>query len=347
MNYSNEFHAAVKNLLEAAGFSTSISSINNGAQGGNNRLFRLETEDGVFAVKQYFRQPDDARDRLKSEFDFLLYAKQAAPNMVPIPYSYNIKEGLALYEFIEGQPLKPGDITERDIEYAIKFFCGLNNKQQKLKANKLAFASEACFSFQKHLDLINQRIYRLQQIVKQTEDKDVQIFLQKLQDFWQKFTHDIQQMSVLEGIDLNSELNASQWCISPSDFGFHNALKLADGSIRFLDFEYAGWDDPAKMICDFFSQLAVPIASNYFEHFMLKTMMPFEQPEILIRRARLLQPLYEIKWCCIALNIFIPANLARRKFANPDLNIVNLKKTQLLKAQSIIKKLEMYHYAAC
>ena len=32
------------------------------------------------------------------------------------------------------------------------------------------------------------------------------------------------------------------------------------GELCFLDFEYAGWDDPAKMVADFFCQPAVPVA---------------------------------------------------------------------------------------
>ena len=40
--------------------------------------------------------------------------------------------------------------------------------------------------------------------------------------------------------------------ISPSDFGFHNML--IGKKCSFLDFEYAGIDDAAKLICDFICQ---------------------------------------------------------------------------------------------
>ena len=42
--------------------------------------------------------------------------------------------------------------------------------------------------------------------------------------------------------------------ISPSDFGFHNALRTNTGPV-FFDFEFSGWDDPAKTIIDFFFSL--------------------------------------------------------------------------------------------
>src|SRR5258708_29751946 len=41
-------------------------------------------------------------------------------------------------------------------------------------------------------------------------------------------------------------------------FGFHNALLRPSQELCFLDFEYAGHDDPAKMVGDFFSQPAIP-----------------------------------------------------------------------------------------
>jgi len=49
-------------------------------------------------------------------------------------------------------------------------------------------------------------------------------------------------------------LPADETCLSPSDFGFHNALVDPSGALSFLDFEYAGRDDPAKPVSDFFCQ---------------------------------------------------------------------------------------------
>ena len=46
------------------------------------------------------------------------------------------------------------------------------------------------------------------------------------------------------------DIDSAERTLSPSDFGFHNALKRSDGRIVFLDFEYFGWDDPAKMTAE-------------------------------------------------------------------------------------------------
>ena len=142
---------------------------------------------------------------------------------------------------------------------------------------------------------------------------------------------------------MSLSLTDAERCISPSDFGFHNALKRQDGSLCFLDFEYAGWDDPAKMTGDFFSQLAIPVPQKYFEYFVHAVMEPFSSKKLLIQRAHLLRSVYQIKWCCIALNIFIPDNLKRRQFANPECDVIQLKRAQLEKARHLIEKLEAVH----
>src|SRR5439155_21002106 len=64
------------------------------------------------------------------------------------------------------------------------------------------------------------------------------------------------------GMSFEKEIAADQRTLSPSDFGFHNALRQADGRIIFLDFEYFGWDDPAKMIADFLLHPAMELSAE-------------------------------------------------------------------------------------
>ena len=59
-----------------------------------------------------------------------------------------------------------------------------------------------------------------------------------------------------------TELAPQHRCLSPSDFGFHNALLRGRPGVPgardwvFLDFEYFGWDDPAKTVPIFCSTRA-------------------------------------------------------------------------------------------
>jgi hypothetical protein len=325
-------------LLAKALLSTQIISIAPCAKGGNNRTYRLETVDGVFAVKQYFRQSGDTRDRLAAEFAFLTYAARVAPQWVPIPYSQDSQSGMALYEFVHGLPIKSGELTEHDIVTAGEFFCALNQASLKLQANDLPYASEACFSIQEHLTLVGIRVAALEQISADlTDDSAARSTIARLSERWYEVMTTVKHEADLQGIDLLAQLPWHERCLSPSDFGFHNALRRSDGTLCFLDFEYAGWDDPAKMIGDFFSQLAVPVPGDYFERFALQVANEYTDADSLMRRATLLRSVYRLKWCCIALNVFIPVNLARRQFANPDLNVSDLKRAQLAKAECLLQ----------
>lgn len=328
----------IKELLKTANLSTDIVSIETGLKGGNNRTYRIETTEGVYAVKQYFKEKCDLRDRLGTEFAFLQYAEHIIPQSIPKPYAKNSDLGLALYSYIDGKQLASHDITDKEVQEAINFFVALN--ESKHQGMSLPTASEACFSLAAHFNLVGERIQKLKNISIQTdEDKTGIKLILELEEYWQKLLTEMKSKK----FDLTLSLNDAERCISPSDFGFHNTLKRKDGSLCFLDFEYAGWDDPAKMTGDFFSQLAIPVPQKYFDHFVNAVMAPFTNAENLIQRAYILRTVYQIKWCCIALNIFIPDNLKRRQFANPDLDVTQLKRAQLEKTRYLIEKLEVIH----
>lgn len=327
-------------LLAGSGIDATIHSLTSCAASGNNRTYRLETSIGPFAVKQYFRHAGDNRDRLAAEYAFLNYANRVVPGQVPKPWAQDVENGLALYEFVSGNGLISGSIGWPEIERAAQFFRALNDAGATQHAGHLPVASEACFFIQGHLDLIRARLDRLAAVEATCdEDRAAQGLVCRIVDFWQALSSDVLAASRKLGHDPKMPIDAQQRCISPSDFGFHNALRQADGSVRFLDFEYAGWDDPAKMSGDFFAQLAVPVPSEYFDRFLGAAFAGFTKHEEVVSRASLLRPVYQIKWCCIALNVFLPVNMARRRFANPELDESALKQAQLVKAEFLFQSI--------
>ena len=120
------------------------------------------------------------------------------------------------------------------------------------------------------------------------------------------------------GVDFRALLPDHTRCISPSDFGFHNALVQPDGKLFFIDFEYAGWDDPAKTLCDFYCQPELPVPRSTWNQFA-DAMAGLAADAILERqRQEELFPLYQVKWCCILLNEFTVDAARRREFAAPQ-----------------------------
>jgi Ser/Thr protein kinase RdoA (MazF antagonist) len=332
----------IESLLRDAGINTDIFSVEPTSPGGNNRIYRIETSAGRFVVKQYFRSDQDQRDRLNSEYLFLQYADEYADGFVPQAYACNNEAGLALYSYVDGRHMSTHELVWRYIEQAAAFFCALNLPSARQKISHLPPASEACFSIAEHLVLIEHRIDRLSKALSFSpeQDGDAIEFLEELYEYWSFLAESVCLAAQRSG-EFDHALDLQQRCVSPSDFGFHNALLQTDGQIKFIDFEYAGIDDPAKMIGDFFAQLAVPVPGEFYDAFVRRCVQVFPEPEKLIARAGLLRPVYKIKWCCIAMNVFLPEHMARRKFADAGLNETSLRKIQLNKARQILKSLQL------
>jgi hypothetical protein len=112
--------------------------------------------------------------------------------------------------------------------------------------------------------------------------------------------------------------------------------KSDGGRLRFLDFEYAGWDDLAKTVADFFCQVAVPIPAGYWNLVLDALAAGLAAPQRFRARVGLLLPVYRVKWCCIVLNEFVRVGGCRRRFAGTDLEAK--KAAQLQKARRLLQQ---------
>jgi len=223
------------------------------------------------------------------------------------------------------------------VRAAAEFIVALNKARESASAKHVMIASEACFTISQHVDCVDRRLNRLCDMRPQEEiDFEAATFVrEKLDPAWQAARSHIEQRGKSQGLDLATALPETARCLSPSDFGFHNALKEND-SLRFFDFEYAGWDDPAKLICDFFCQPELPASREHWNEFANQIQTLFPTDKSLAGRAELLYPAYQVKWCCIIMNEFVQTDASRRHFALPEIAIVDRKKSQLEKARAAI-----------
>jgi len=310
--------------------------------GGNNRVFLVAAGARKVIAKWYFSHASDKRDRLGTEFGFLTYANRVAITCVPTPISCDRAQHLALYEHIEGARISAGQITQREVDEAVGFFLALNRRDARPHAASLPNASEACFTINDHLAMVDGRIERLLNIAPENPiDREAGAFVIKLRARWALLKSAIAGVASKRGIKVDLRLPDDQRCISPSDFGFHNALRRPSGDICFLDFEYAGWDDPAKMAGDFFSHPAIPVDHQFRDHFLADAMGFYARPQTLIARAELLFPVFQIKWCCIILNDFLTDSARRRRFADPAFDELERKRIQLEKATALFESIHI------
>jgi thiamine kinase-like enzyme len=323
-----QLKSSVAELFVDASIDPGGMEVNPLSGGGNNKVVSVQTNNGRYLAKFYYSHPSDTRNRLAAEYSFLSYAFKVGLSCVPKPIFCDNKNNIGLYEFIEGRKLDASELTRQHIIEAARFIKKLNVETDRNK--ELPIASEGCFSVEQHFSIIDNRLNRLLGMPKESElERQAYSFVGEIENTWKKTKEEISKN--IESI--SEELETDDRCISPSDFGFHNALLKNSGDICFIDFEYAGWDDPAKMVGDFFLQPAVSVSLDHFDSFISEALNYSKNKASLADRARLLFPIFKIKWCCLILNEFLPDAAKRRRFANPTLDTEQSKHLQLQKAQ--------------
>ena len=210
-------------------------------------------------------------------------------------------------------------------------------KDEKSKA--LSLASEAFFSIEGIVNNLNSRLHVLQ-----AEAKNSLILGDFLNEEYIPFLNEVIDKSKYKvknlGFSWHDELEHGRRTLSPSDFGFHNALKREDSEIAYLDFEYFGWDDPAKMISDFLLHPGMSLEEKWKQRFATTVFKNFDQDKLLINRVKLVYPLFGLKWCLILLNEFLPLYMRRRRFVTEGQVEKNILEIQIMKTQTMLFKIK-------
>lgn len=306
--------AAVAKIVASAGLGESFR-LQRLSGGTNNRVYKVVTQRRAALLKVYFRNPGDPRDRLATEYALLEFAAMRDIHQVPKPLGRDEKAGLGLYEFLEGRVPVPADITLERIMECVAFFHALNAHRSDPAAKALGPASEGCLTVKEHLRLVGDQLDRLEHL-----DPDLPYGSDcarwvsgSLLPEWEKIKVRSGRLAERFGITISEGTSVADLRISPADFGFFNAI-LGD-QLRFIDFEYAGWDDPARMVCDFFCHPEMSVPREYMPVFAAEIGANLVDLAGFHKRVRLLWPIRQIRWICIVLNHFLATAGARRRFA--------------------------------
>jgi hypothetical protein len=303
---SPELRVSVEELLGRP-----VDSLRHVGGGRNSRLYRVTCADSAhYALKLYFRDADDGRDRLGVEFSSLSFLWDNGARCTPRPIAADREHLYGVYEYIDGDRIS--DVSPRDIDHAVEFVQLLKKLSSAAGSVALPAASEACFSAEAAFQVILSRLDRLLGVKgKDSEYLSLKEFLRE--DFIPLF-EEIRENLRTTYPSLMDELGFEERVLSPSDFGFHNSLRRKNGEIIYLDLEYFGWDDPAKMISDFLLHPAVELDFKLKQRFFTGALRCLSNPA-LYDRVQALYPVYGLNWCLILLNEFIHQELQRRKFA--------------------------------
>lgn len=302
--------------------------------GRNNKVFKLFVGEKKYLLKKYFFSELDKRDRLNNEYSFLVFAEESNCKVVPKPIYRDDINKAAIYEFIEGKNIDNNKINENDIMVASSFIKSINRSKYNAR-QILPNAVDSGFSFQEHINITEARIDRLNNII--ANDDFTKVLRDKIDKeiipLWIEVKNRLLTL-VTKNSSYSISLTKDECWVSPSDFGFHNTLRKKNGDIIFLDFEFAGWDDPAKLICDFLNQPDNILSNNFAEIFIRSLLDGDVYSKDISTRVVYLTPLFQIKWICIILNIFQPVGLERNVFLEKE--ITNQQKEKQLEKMGIM-----------
>jgi hypothetical protein len=328
MNTMNNIEKFVTSLVGAG-----VISLERLAGGANSLVLKAVATNGeVLLVKVYSH---DDRDRFGAEFGGLSFLWKHGVRTIPEPVGAEGGQRLAVFRFVNGKRFVPGRVGRDDVMTASSFLKELYTISRKTEAEALPVASEACFSLEAHVDCVKRRLDSLllaasgdatSWIAKEYLESEFRPHLEAVEG-WMRST------AQAWGCDFEESLAQRQRTLSPSDFGFHNAIGRDDGSLVFIDFEYFGWDDPAKMTADFFHQPAVPVPREYGRDFFVDVCRHLEAEAWLPRRFYLVFPLLGLKWCLIMLNEFLAVGVERRSLAEEKINLEAVRRIQLEKSK--------------
>ncbi len=289
--------------------------------GRNSRVYKVVCGDAVYALKSYPPQEADTRDRFGTEIRALqFYAAHDNPYTARL---LAVQPGVALMQWMAGEvPLAP---DMKDMDQALDFIA----RTHAARANGEGFglAAEPCLCGADLYRHITQRLEKLRGL------PELHDFLtQEIAPLLQRARHHA------ENSDFATPLAMAQRSLIPADFGFHNALKSADGHLAFIDFEYFGWDDPVRLTADFLLHPGIALDEARRDRFLQGMGDIYREDGQFEARLSHLLPLYGLRWVLILLNEFLPERWQARVFAGESGLWQEIKAAQLKKARMAADK---------
>jgi hypothetical protein len=310
------------------------------AGGANNQVHRIRGERDV-VLKRYFQREGDHRDRFAAERYFYEAAWAGGVKRIPEPIAWSRDSRLGLFAHVDGRTLEPGEVGLEQVEQAVALVVEVNSRAAEERLESAPVAAEACMHVEEYRECVERRLARLESVSPATDiELEASAFVRgQLRPAWKEIDALMREEVDHRYSDAWTGLPLSEQCLSPSDFGFHNALLQPDGELRFFDFEYAGMDDPAKLVCDFFCQPAIPAPLEHWDLFVDGLQELRRWDDCFPARARWALPACRIKWVCIMLNEFVRSEMARREFSLTPDEMAERQEAQLAKAKKALEEI--------
>tara|TARA_Y100000310_G_scaffold341434_1_gene440565 strand:- start:1746 stop:2750 length:1005 start_codon:yes stop_codon:yes gene_type:complete len=293
-------------------FQKPILDVNQIDHKGNNQLYKILLDQKTLLLKKYSDVTvADHWNRGKTEFEFLSYFWEKGFRNIPQPIKLFNKENIGIYSYESGRILSQEEAKEKDIKQlgiSLARFHRIDSKGKQ----QFPAARESSLSLQDYLTLLNNRADRLRNSKVYESGKDFlyqEVFptLDQLKNSFSKKT---------KNFNLDQKLDIKDQVLTPGDFGFHNVL-VDNNKYTFLDFEYAGRNDPVQQISHFIHQptsrnIRKDLKDLFLENYHEKANCSKEFD----KRFELVEPLVMTWWVFNQLNVLLPDYMKHLKFSH-------------------------------
>lgn len=302
--------------------------------GRNSRVYKVRCGEAEYAAKFYFKPTADGRDRLQAEYSGLEFLWQRGVRSIAQPVRADAGRQVALYQFVHGEAVAAGNASAGDIDQLLSFVAELKAIEADAQARALSPAAEAFFTVAGVISNLHQRLARLEALdARGTAYDALRRFLRE------QFKPALKTLGERATAGSGGELAWEYRFLSPSDLGFHNSLRAAGGRLVFLDFEYFGWDDPAKTLSDCLLHPMMRLAPERRKQIAAGFDRIFGADPGWSGRVKALYPLFALKWCMIMLNEFRLEQIERRRYVDRDAEEIQvIQMRQLDSARELLER---------
>lgn len=274
--------------------------------GARHRVLTVGAPERRVVIKLHGPPREGLEDGFERELRLHRFISRQCPGRVPALLAHDAGLRCLVLEWIDGEPLRDQlDGGEAELAAMADFLVELNRPavRDQARVEDLPMAADGGLRLADHLARARWRIDRLLQL----DPAGFPVRAEMLDWLRGDLMHDWERQAI--AIAACDDPSVSP-VLSPSDFGRHNTLRVRDGSLRFMDFEHAGWDDPAKLAADFILQPDHPLDDQGAGWFLACLAGGSAFPADLAARTARLLAVQRIKWVTIVLNGFIPGAVA-------------------------------------
>ena len=269
-------------------------------KGRNNEVFLYKEKKQKIIIKKYKFFFTTRYDRFSTEKFFLEFLNKKKIRNVPKLIYSDTKEKINFLSYIDGRKVKK--VKKYQLKSCLQFIKKINYRTV-YKNFRFQKAADSCLSIHDHVQSCKTRITKL--IKKNTNNKNIEnrkilSFLEKeIEPAFKKINLEIDKK--FSRSDKIKKINYKNMILSPSDFGFHNIIEKKN-KLYFIDFEYAGWDDPIKLLCDFILNPDYTISNLNKNYFLDNFNLILEKKIFNPVKYRILVKFHFLKWVCVILN---------------------------------------------